>query len=48
MSEERLRNAITAAIDGLAGWLLDNTEGGFEEEAEIDSIRTALQEALDD
>lgn len=40
-----LQNKIQIAIDEISSFLLDNTEGGFEEIPELDMARTELQEA---
>lgn len=42
----RLKKAIEVAIEGLTDWLLDNTEKVFEEQPEIDDVRSGLQNVL--
>lgn len=43
---ERLEAAMKLAVEKLGAWLTDNTEEAFEEQPEIDGVRTDLDDAI--
>lgn len=44
---DELEKAVEEAIAELGNWLTDNTDEVFEEQPEIDNIRTGLIDALE-
>ena len=44
---QNIIDCLSRAVDDLGAWLTDNTDGVFEEQPEIDNIRTLLMDALE-